>query len=143
MLQSAPIVKIWHKKIFSVLLFLSFAFFSMKTTWNNIISTHLGSWEIGPQFLYCGKIGLKKSGASPKRVNDTGRQHEITDTPQKSVYISYLCLHLFVHMYLLPHSSSISIPVWIPQEWLESDRNRGVTVKYCKKVQSCLSIWTI
>ena len=53
----------------------------------------------------------EKEGASPKRVNVTGRQHEITDTPQKSVYISYSCLQMLVHMYLLPDSSSISIPV--------------------------------
>ena len=53
-----------------------------------------------------------KEGASPMRVNDTDRQHEITDAPQKWVYMPYLCLQLFVHMYLLPDSSSILIPVY-------------------------------
>ena len=91
---------------------------------------------------------------------DTDRQHEITDTPQNSVYIPYLCLQLSVHMYLLPDSSSISISVcnpvestgiqshsagfhWTPLDstgfhW-DSDRNRGGTVKYCWLPGPCQS----
>ena len=76
-------------------------------------ATILVLWENWPE----------QTGASPKRVNDTGWQHEITDTPQKSVYMLYLCLCLFVHMYLLPDSSSISIPFWIP---LDSTGMTGV-----------------
>ena len=95
-----------------MLCFLSFAFFSMKKTSNNIISTHLKSSEIGPQLLYCRKIHLERK----ELLNDTDRQHEITDTSQKSVHIPYLCLQLFVHMYLLPDSRSISIPVCNPVE---------------------------
>ena len=62
-----------------------------------------------------GKLS-QKGRCIPIRVNDTDRQHEITDTPQKSAYIPYLCLQLFVHMYLLPDSSSISISVFNPVE---------------------------
>ena len=59
----------------------------MKTTSNNIISTLLESWEIGPQLIILWENWPKKEAASPIRVSDTDRQHEITDTPQKSVYI--------------------------------------------------------
>ena len=102
-----------------------------------------------------GKLSQKGS-CIPIRVNDTDRQHEITDTPHKSVYIPYLCLQLFVHMYLLPDSSSISISVCNPVEstgiqshsagfhWTPLDSTRmtgfqqewGGTVKYCNILSS-------
>ena len=146
---------------------LSFASFSMETTSNNIISTYVESWEIQPKLLYCRKLS-QKGRHIPIRVNDADRQRKITDTPQKSVYIPYLCLQLFVHMYLLPDSSSISIwvcnPVestgirshsagfhwtpldstglhWIPPEWPDSDRNRGGTVKYCPQNPELKGCW--
>ena len=120
----------------------------MKTTSKNIISTYLESWEIQPKLLYRGKfVSIRR--CIPIRVNDSDRQHEITDTPQKSVYIPYSCLQLFVHMYLLPDSSSISISVFNPVEstgirshsagfhWtpLDSNRNRGGTVKYWRLME--------
>ena len=137
------------QEIFLTAIFLSFAFFSIKTTSNNITSTPSESWEIGPQILYHGEIG---PGASPIRVNDTDRLHVITNTLQKSVYILYLCLQLFVPMYLLPDSSSISISVCNPVEftgiqshstglhWIPLDSARitgvwqewGGNVKYCE-----------
>ena len=110
-LVRGPFYQIW--KVF--LIFLSAVFFVFWIFFNeNNIKQHnfnifrklrdratiIVLWENWP----------KKEGASPIRVNDADRQHEITNTPQKSVYIPYLCLKLFVHMYLLPDSSSISFP---------------------------------
>ena len=101
-----------------------------------------------------GKLS-QKGRCIPIRVNDTDRQHKITDTPQKSVYIplvfTTVCTHVFATRFQFYFNCSLQscgihwIPVpfrwipldstgfrWIPPEWPDSDRNRGGTVKYCQ-----------
>ena len=62
--------------------------------------------------IILGENWPQKEGVSP-RVNDTDRQQEITDTPQKSVYIA---IFVFTTVCIQPDSSSISISVWNPVE---------------------------
>ena len=117
--------------------------------WNPVSGIEIKHcWETQPELLFVGKLS-QKGRCIHIRVNDTDRQHEITDTPQKSVYISILvfttvCTHVFATRFQFYFNFSLQscgihwnpVPFrWIsldstgfrqiPPEWLDSDRNRG------------------